>query len=58
MRTNQRETDIKPVHPQFLKINNGEDKKILSVDKEISRFTHIRKSEWLPRKKDKRFRKV
>lgn len=54
MYTNNRVEDIKPVHPKFLHINNGEDKEIPSVDKEISRFTHIRKSEWIKIKRDKR----
>jgi hypothetical protein len=57
MGENLQEEDIRIIHPNFLSINNGEDKQIPSVDKEISKFTHIRKSEWLPKKKDKRFRK-
>lgn len=54
MGENLQEEDTRIIHPQFLKINNGEDKEIPSVDKEISRFTHIRKSEWIKTKKDKR----
>jgi hypothetical protein len=57
MYTNNRQEDIKPVHPKFLKIENGKIKTLLSVDKEIAEFNHIRKDEWLPKKKDKRFRK-
>jgi hypothetical protein len=56
MRTNQREEDIKPVHPKFLKIENGKIKELPSVDKEIARFCKIDRTEWLPKKKDKRFR--
>jgi hypothetical protein len=54
MRVNQRDEDIKPVHPKFLKIENGKIKELPGVAVEISKFVHIRKAEWLPRKRDKR----
>jgi len=57
MYTNGRQEDIKPVHPKFLKIENGKIKEISSVDKEIAKFVKIKRSEWLPRKKDKRFKR-
>jgi hypothetical protein len=57
MYVNNRVEDIKPVHPKFLKIENGKIKDLPSVDKEIAEFNAIRKDEWLPKKKDKRFRK-
>jgi hypothetical protein len=58
MGENLQEEDIRIIHPNFLAIQNGEDKKILSVDKEIAKFCKIDRTEWLPRTKDKRFRKV
>ena len=57
MYTNNRQEDIKPVHPKFLKIENGKIKTLFSVDKEIAKFCKIDRTEWLPKKKDKRFRK-
>lgn len=56
MYTNGRKEDIKPVHPKFLKIENGKIKDLPSVDKEIAAFNKIDRTEWLPRKKDKRFK--
>jgi hypothetical protein len=56
MGENLQEDNVRIIHPKFLQIQNGEDKKILSVDKEIAEFNKVRRSEWLPKKKDKRFK--
>jgi len=57
MYTNNRVEDIKPVHPKFLKIENGKIKNLLSVDKEIAEFNRVRKEEWIPKKRDRRRKK-
>jgi len=44
-------------HPNFLKIDNVEIKDLPDVSVAITEFGKIRKSEWLSRKRDKRFRK-
>ena len=54
MYTNNRNEEIKPVHPKFLKIENGKIKDLIGVDKEIAEFNRIRKVEFLPKKRDKR----
>jgi hypothetical protein len=57
MYTNGRQDDIKSVHPNFLKIENGKIKGLPSVDKEIAKFVRVDKKEWLPKRKDRRFTK-
>jgi hypothetical protein len=56
MRVNRRKEDIKPVHPKFLKIENGKIKDLPGVAEEITRFVRIDRKEWLPKRKDKRFK--
>lgn len=56
MRTNKREDDIKPVHPKFLSINPLEVKELPNQDLAIKEYNRIDRREWLPKKKDKRFK--
>ena len=42
--------------PKFMKINNVEIKKLPDLAKEVSRLAKINKHEWLPHKKDRRFK--
>jgi len=48
--------DVPDDSPKFLKINNVEIKKLPDLAKEVSRFVKIKKHEWLPVKKDRRFK--
>lgn len=57
MKTNGRIDGIKPVHPKFLHIDNVEIKDLPDLSSEVSRFGKIKKSEWLPKKRDRRFKK-
>jgi hypothetical protein len=56
MYKNNRQDDIKPVHPKFLKIDNAEIKDLPDLAKEVSEFGRIDKTEWIKVKKDKRFK--
>jgi len=47
--------DVLDANPKFLKIPNVEIKKLPDLAKLISRFNKIKKSEWVPKTKDKRF---
>lgn len=57
MYKNNRQDEIKLVHPKFLKIDNEEVKELPNQDKDIKEFGRIKKSEWTKKKKDKRFKK-
>lgn len=57
MYKNNRQDDIKLVHPKFLKVDNEEVKELPSVDKEIAKFNRVDKKEWVKKKKDKRFKR-
>lgn len=57
MSSNQQETDVAIGNPKFLKIDNVEIKTLPDLAKEVTDFNRIDRSEWLPRKKDKRFKK-
>ena len=57
MGENLQEEGMRIIHPNFLAIDNAEIKTLPNQDKDIKSFNEIRKDEWLPKKKDKRFRK-
>jgi hypothetical protein len=57
MRANQREDEIKPVHPSFLSISTVEVKKLPNQDKDIKEFCKVKRSEWIKTRKDRRFKK-
>ena len=56
MGENLQEDDVRIVHPKFLSINPLEVKELPCQDLEIKEYNRIDKSEWLPKRKDKRFR--
>ena len=55
---NEMVEDVPDDAPKFLKINNVEIKKLPDLAKAVSRFVKINKHEWLPRKKDRRFKSL
>ncbi|MGH7974964.1 MAG: hypothetical protein ACREBR_05535 [bacterium] len=55
MPKNELAEEVLETSPKFLKIPNVEIKKLPDLAKAVTRFTKIRRSEWLPKKKDKRF---
>lgn len=57
MYKNNRQDEIKPVHPKFLKIDNEEVKELPNQDKDIKEFVKIKKSEWVKKKRDKRLKR-
>jgi len=55
--TNLQIEDVSETSPKFLRIDNVEIKALPDLAKEVTEFNHIRKDEWLPKKKDKRFKR-
>jgi hypothetical protein len=48
--------DVSDSAPDFLKIGEKEMRSLPDVTKDILNFSKVRKSEWLPVKKDRRFK--
>jgi hypothetical protein len=49
--------DVAETSPRFLKIDNEEIKLLPDLTKEVTKFNHIKRHEWLPVKVDKRFKR-
>jgi len=54
---NQLVDDISDSVPDFLRIGKREMKLLPDLTKDVTSFNKIRKSEWLPVKKDRRFKR-
>src|SRR5579863_1505805 len=52
---NELPEEVQEDSPKFLKIPNVEIKKLPDLAKAVTQFNKIKRGEWLPRKKDKRF---
>ena len=55
MPKNELAEDVPDASPKFLKINNVEIKKLPDLAKAVSKFSKIDRTEWLPKKRDRRF---
>ena len=53
---NQHLDDISEGSPKFLRIDNVEIKTLPDLAKEVTEFSKINRHEWLPVKKDRRFK--
>ena len=53
---NELSEDVQDDSPKFLKIPNVEIKKLPDLAKLVTLFNKVDRGEWLPRKKDKRFK--
>lgn len=54
---NQSLDDVAETSPRFLKIDNEEIKLLPDLTKEVTKFSQIKRNEWLPVKVDKRFKR-
>jgi hypothetical protein len=54
---NQNLDDVSENSPKFLRIDNVEIKTLPDLAKEVTEFSKIDRREWLPVKKDKRFKR-
>ena len=57
MGENLQEDSLRIIHPKFLNITPVEVKKLPNQDLAIKEYNRIDKDEWLPKKKDKRFKR-
>jgi hypothetical protein len=55
MPKNEQVEDVAVNIPKFLKMDNVRVKSLVGVANEVTKFNRIKKDEWLPKKKDKRF---
>ena len=55
--SNQNLEDVSETSPKFLRIDNVEIKTLPDLAKEVSEFSKINRHEWLPVKKDRRFKR-
>ena len=54
---NQLVEDVSETSPKFLRIDNVEIKTLPDLAKEVTEFSKINRQEWLPVKKDRRFKR-
>jgi len=57
MPSNQQEDTVAIGNPKFLKIDNVEIKNLPDLAKEVTEFNKINKEEWVPGKRDRRFKR-
>ena len=54
---NLRIEDVSKMSPKFLRIDNVEIKTLPDLAKEVTEFSKIDRNEWLPVKRDRRFKR-